>query len=263
MSVTARSAAAFRADEVANANDQPSRAEVCVAACADAWRADGEILASPMGTIPRIGAWLAKETFAPDLLLTDGEARLLANPWAAEPIAEGWLPFRAVFDLLATGRRHVMMGPAQLSRYGDANISAIGPHARPTAQLLGVRGAPGNTANHATSYWVARHSPRVFVEDVDMVSGVGTRRGAALRFHDLRRVVTNLAVLDFGGPERALRLVSTHPGVTVDDVAAATGFKLAVNNDVTTTRQPTGEELRLIREVLDPGNARAREVPEP
>jgi len=55
----------------------PTRAEVCVVACAEAWRGDGAILASPMGLIPSLGARLARLTFAPDLLLTDGEAYLL------------------------------------------------------------------------------------------------------------------------------------------------------------------------------------------
>ena len=66
-----------------------------------------------------------------------------------------------------------MMGASQLDRYGNQNISCIGDWARPKSQLLGVRGAPGNTINHPTSYWVPRHSPRVFVERVDMVSGIG------------------------------------------------------------------------------------------
>ena len=89
-----------------------SRAEVCAAACADAWAGDGEILASPMGLLPTLGARLARLTTEPDLLLTDGEAYLLADAAAAPDTAaiEGWLPFGRVFDMLARGRRHVMMG---------------------------------------------------------------------------------------------------------------------------------------------------------
>ena len=145
-----------------------------MAACAEAWRGDGAILASPMGLIPSLGARLARLTFAPDLLLTDGEAYLLD----ADGRVEGWLPFAKVFTMLAAGRRHVMMGAAQIDRYGNQNISCVGDWKRPKAQLLGVRGAPGNTVNHPVSYWVPRHSPRVFVPRVDMVSGVGYDRGA-------------------------------------------------------------------------------------
>lgn len=247
-----------------------TRAEVCAVACAEAWRGDGEILASPIGVIPSIGARLARATFEPDLLLTDGEAAFVAGSWAVgEPApgpVEGWVPYRSVFDLAWAGRRHVMMGPSQIDRFGNTNISAIGDFARPTRQLLGMRGAPGNTVNHPTSYWVPRHRPRCFVPKVDVIAGVGYDSAAkagpsAARFLDLRRVVTNLAVLDFRTPDHAMRLVSVHPGVAVEEVAASTGFELVIDGDVPETRLPAADELHLIRAVLDPGGARNREVP--
>lgn len=238
-----------------------SRAEVCAVACAEAFRGDGEVLASPMALVPSLGARLARETFEPDLLLSDGEATFVGGPWAlgapAPDTAEAWVPYRSIFDLVWNGKRHVMMGASQLDRFGNQNISCIGDFARPKSQLLGVRGAPGNTVNHPTSYWVPKHSTRVFVESVDMVSGVGTDRGVPVQ---LRRVVTDLAVLDLGGPGGTMRLVSVHPGVTVDDVRAATGFDLHVD-EVVETRLPTTEELRLMREVLDPKSLRDKEVP--
>jgi acyl CoA:acetate/3-ketoacid CoA transferase beta subunit len=235
-----------------------TRAEVCVVACAEAWRGDGAILASPMGVIPSLGARLARLTFEPGLLLTDGEAYLVD---AAGEI-EGWMPYREVFTMLAAGRRHVMMGAAQIDRHGNQNISAIGDWKRPKAQLLGVRGAPGNTVNHPVSYWVPKHSPRVFTPRVDMVSGVGYDRGA----RELRVVVTNLAVLDFGGldfqgtAERVMRLRSVHPGVGVSEVVAATGFPLVIPDEVPVTRAPTAAELGLIRDRLDPTGTREREL---
>ena len=250
---------------------EPSRAEVCVVACAEAWRGDGAILASPMGLIPALGARLAQLTFAPGLLLTDGEAHLLAPDGAArangaDRVTEGWLPYRSVFTMVAGGLRHVMMGAAQLDRFGNQNISCIGDWARPRAQLLGVRGAPGNTVNHPVSYWVPRHSPRVFVERVDMVSGLGYDRAAGLgpraaRFHELRVVVTSLAVLDFQTTDHSMRLRSAHPGVTAADVIAATGFPLAVPDEVPVTRLPTAQELALIRGRLDPAGLRDGELP--
>jgi len=248
----------------------PTRAEVCVVACAEVWRGDGEILASPFGVIPAIGARLARATFEPDLLLSDGEAQLVQGVWAIgdkPPVIEGWIPYRMMFDLIFTGHRHVMMGPSQVDRYGNANISAIGPFERPTRQLLGVRGAPGNTVHHPTSYWVGRHLPRAFVESVDMVSGIGYDRAAAAspsarRFHDIRRVVSNLGVFDFATPDRRMRLASVHPGVTVEQVISATGFELVVAGDVPQTRLPTPRELELIRTVIDPQDLRSREVPQ-
>ena len=98
-----------------------------------------------------------------------------------------------------------------------------------------------------------------------MVCGVGYRRAAAAgpgatRFHDVRRVVSNLGVFDFETPERVMRLRSVHPGVRVDDVVAATGFELVIPAEVEESRQPSPDELELIG-VLDPRGLRDREVP--
>ncbi|MFI6656233.1 CoA-transferase subunit beta [Streptomyces sp. NPDC050523] len=234
----------------------PTRAEYCVIACAEAWRDNGEVLASPMGPIPSVGARLARLTFAPDLLLTDGEA-LLVRP---DGTAEGWLPYRRHLALVTGGRRHVMMGASQIDRFGNQNISCIGDWARPKRQLLGVRGAPVNTLNNPTSYWVPRHSRRVFVERVDMVCGVGYDHADGARYHRIPRVVSDLGVFDFATPDHSMRLASLHPGVTVEQVREATSFDLAVPDEVPATREPTAEELRLVREVIDPGNTRDREV---
>ncbi|WP_455361033.1 CoA-transferase subunit beta [Streptomyces sp. SYSU K21746] len=239
-----------------------TRAEHCVIACAEAWRDNGEVLASPMGTIPSIGARLARLTFSPDLLLTNGEA-LLVGPDGA---TEGWLPYRRHLAMVTGGRRHVMMGASQIDRFGNQNISCIGDWQRPARQLLGVRGAPVNTLNNPTSYWVPKHSTRVFVGRVDMVCGVGYDSAAAAgpsatRFHRIPRVVSNLGVFDFATPDHSMRLASLHPGVTVEEVREATGFALTVPDDVPYTREPTADELRLIREEIDPRGARDREVP--
>lgn len=244
-----------------------TRAEVCVVACAEAWRGDGEILAAAMGTCSVLGARLARSTFEPGLLTTDGGALLTSEPiplGGAPGSPEGWLPFREHLWLVQNGRRHVMMGASQIDRFGNTNISAIGPWERPTSQLLGSRGAPGNTVCNPTSYWIPRQSPRTFVERVDVVSGVGYDNfvpNGSQRL-DLRRVITDLAVYDFGGPDCRMRLVSVHPGVTVDEVVTATGFELALpaSGDVPVTREPSASELRLIREVLDPKSLRDREV---
>lgn len=248
------------------------RADVCVVAVAECFRGDGEILANPIGTIPMIGGRLARATFEPDLAMTDGEARLIADDaafeWPGGPVVEHFNPYRHMFDWVWSGRRHVMMGATQVDRYGNQNIAAIGDYARPKVQLLGYRGAPGNTINDVTSYWVPNHSPAVVCEAVDTVCGIGYDRAAQLgpeaaRFHEIRRVVTNLCVLDFETPDHRMRLRSLHPGVTVAEVQAATGFELAVPDDVPESRLPTPEELERIDTVIDPAGARVREVPDP
>ncbi|KPK17871.1 MAG: CoA-transferase [Myxococcales bacterium SG8_38] len=246
-----------------------TRADVCTLAVAECFRHDGEILVSAMGTTPSLGARLAKASFAPELLMTDGFNLLLRRtlPLGVEPSEEdieGWMPFGAVFETLWWGRRHVMMGASQIDQYGNQNIACIGDWKRPKAQLLGVRGAPGNTINHVTSYWVPNHSPRTLVAKVDMVSGVGYDRARALgaetaRFHEIRRVVTNLGVFDFQTPDRRMRLVSLHPGVERQEVIDNTGFDLVIPGDVHTTATPTPELLGLMRE-LDPDGHAQKEV---
>jgi acyl CoA:acetate/3-ketoacid CoA transferase beta subunit len=248
-----------------------TRAEVCAVACSEIFRGDGEVMASAFGTAPSIGARLARLTFAPDLVLTDGDAALVVGApplgGAGEVVLESHMPYRRVFDVVWSGRRNLIMMASQIDRTGNQNISAIGDWAHPKAQLVGVRGAPGNTVNHSTSYWVPNHSPRSFVEQVDVVSGVGYARAeeagpAASRFHEIRRVVSNLGVFDFDTPGHRMRVRSVHPGVTVEEVVSATGFELVVPSDVGETRLPTPEELDLIRTVIDPSALRDREVRE-
>ncbi len=243
-----------------------SRAEICVLACAELFRNAGEILVSPMTTVASAGARLARLTFAPNILLTDGEAQLLADTPAlgASGAIEGWMPFGRVFETLAWGRRHVVMGANQVDRYGNQNLSAFGPLQQPTRQMFGVRGAPGNTINHATSYWVGNHSRRVFCETVDVVSGIGYDKidasNAAFRFVNVHRVVSNLAVFDFGGPHHTMRALTLHPGVSADDVREATSFEVHGLDQAGETTSPDPGELQLIREVIDPKTLRDKEV---
>lgn len=259
----------------ATSSDGPDAAlaDVVAVACAEAFRGDGEIFASGMGVMPMLGARLARSTFEPDLLVSDGEAFFVDGelPVGASIAAtagvtiEGWIPFRSVFDTLWGGRRHVMMGASQMDAHGNSNIANIGPWERPKAQLLGVRGGPGNTVNHTTSFFIPRHSSRVFVDTVDMVSGLGYDRAATLHpdvrgHHRLARVVTNMAVMDFNSDDHRMHLVSVHPGVSVDDVVAATGFALVIDSTTDVSRAPTAEESDAI-ERLDPRGLRHREVP--
>lgn len=256
-----------------------TRAEVCAVAVAECFRGDGEILCNPIGTIPMIGGRIARETFEPYLVMTDGFATFTSDCLAvgADPYStsegrlvvdvatEYWNPYPQMFTTLWNGKRHVMMGASQIDRFGNQNIACIGDWHHPKAQLLGFRGVPGNTISHTTSYWVPNHSPKSFVDQVDVVTGVGYDRAAELgpvtaRFHEIRFVVSNLGVFDFETPDHTMRIRSVHPGVSVDEVVEATAFELVVPDDVPVTRTPTDEELRLIREVVDPKGLRKYEV---
>jgi glutaconate CoA-transferase, subunit B len=174
----------------------------------------------------------------------------------------GHLPFSRFFDSAVwTGRRHAMVTPTQIDRFGQTNLSALGgTHSQPKTQMLGARGFPGNGIYHANSMFIPTHSARVFVAgEVDRVSSPGynpARRIAGGNYSgiDLRRIITNLCVMDFGGPDNAIRVISLHPGVGFDEVQAATGFDV-INAVENTTALPTAEQLEII-EHLDPHGIR-------
>ena len=245
-----------------------SLAELVIVACAEAWRNAGEVMATGIGPLPRIGAGLAKLTFSPAIQTTDGEAWYTSEPVGpgkrvVEPEFEGLADYDRVFSALWSGKRHALVGPVQLDRYGQANISVIGDHKKPKAAMLGARGFPGNSISHPNSFFFPNHNKRALVEgEVDFVcmAGynparyVGGKPPAGL---DLRRIVTNLCVMDFGGPGHQIRVISLHPGVTFDEVQENTGFPLArIGEAIPETPAPTAEQLELIAKI-DPNNVRA------
>lgn len=245
-------------------------AELCVAACAEAFRGNGEVIATGIGPVPRLGAGLAKLTHTPELMLTDGEAYLVEEPVPLGPRGDykprfaGHLPFSRFFDAAVwTGRRHAMVTPTQIDRFGQTNLSALGgTHQKPKVQMLGVRGFPGNSIYHPNSMFIPAHSRRVFVEgEVDMVSSAGynpAKRivGGNYTGIELRRIVTNLCVMDFGGPDHAIRVISLHPGVAFEDVQAVTGFSLLKSDRLVETPRPSAEDLQIIAR-LDPHDLRS------
>jgi glutaconate CoA-transferase subunit B len=244
-------------------------AELMITAASETWRNNGEVLASGITTIPRLGASLAKMTHSPELLMTDSEAYLVSEPAPLGPRAadyvpkfEGYMSFDRVFECVWGGKRHAMIGPTQIDRWGQTNLSCVGPdYAKPKSAVLGVRGLPGNSINHINSFFVPAHNARVFVAgEVDMVSGVGYKAerwapGMKRDYADIRVVVSDLCVMDFGGPDHAARVISLHPGVTFEQVQAATGFPLIAIDNLGETALPTAGQLAIIRK-LDPHNLR-------
>ncbi|MCK0508055.1 CoA-transferase subunit beta [Aromatoleum anaerobium] len=246
-------------------------AELMIVAASEAWRGDGELLASGLGVIPRLGASLAKLTHSEGLLMTDSEAFLVEEPIPLGPRGDyqprysGYMPFERVFDCVWGGRRHAMIGPTQIDRWGQTNLSCVGDYAKPKSAMLGVRGLPGNSINHINSLFVPAHSRRVFVEgEVDMVSGVGFKPerwddGVRRDLMDIRIVVTDLCVMDFDGPGRSVRVRSLHPGVSFAEVQEKTGFPLVAAPDMGETTSPSADQLALIRR-LDPHDLRATAI---
>ena len=144
-----------------------SLAELMAVATSEAWRGNGEVLASGITPIPRIGASLAKMTHSPELLMTDSEAYLVEDPIPLGPRGDyvpkfsGSLNFARVFDVVWRGKRHAMIGPVQIDRWGQSNLSMIGPDFhKPKVQQLGVRGLPGiSSINHINSYFAGLAIP--------------------------------------------------------------------------------------------------------
>ena len=245
-----------------------SLAELIIVAAAEAWRDDGELIASGITALPRLAASLAKVSFNPALLLTDAEAWFVDEPvppgprGGYTPRIEGWAPYDRTFSNLWGGKRHAMVAPVQMDRFGQTNISVIGDHARPKAAMLGARGYPGNSVHHPNSYFFPAHTTRALVPgEVDFVCSAGYNPerwpgGRQPPGLDLRLIVTNLAVLDFGGPAHAVRVRSLHPGVSFEEVQDNTGFALSRPETIPTTPAPSAEQLRLIRERLDPNGVR-------
>ena len=242
-------------------------AELMIVAASEAWRDNGELLASGITTIPRLGASLAKLTHSPELLMTDSEAYLVSEPVPLgprgdyRPKIEGYLPFRAGVRM-RLGRSPPRDDRPDADRPLGPDQSVGGRRLREAeVAVLGVRGLPGNSLCHANSFFVPNHGPRVFVSgEVDMVSGVGynpARWQPGMRRDDidLRLIVTDLCVMDFEGPAHAVRVRSLHPGVSFDQVQAATGFPLMAAPNLGTTPLPTTDQLAIIRR-LDPHNLR-------
>ncbi|MBA54969.1 MAG: ketoacid CoA transferase [Pseudomonadales bacterium] len=250
-----------------------SLAELMICAAAEAFRGDGEILATGIGLLPRLAASLAMKTCNPDMMMTDSEAFMLSdpNPVSGRSSHEGqaqetWMGVSRIFDNVWSGKRHALVGPSQIDRYGQTNISALGgTYQQPKVQMLGARGFPGNSINHANSFFVPAHSKRVFVEDeCDVVCSIGYNperlpKGYSFDDIDIRRVITDLCVMDWNGPNHMLQLLSLHPGVSVEQVLENTGFEIHVPGDVAITPAPTAQQMEIIGQ-LDPLNFRAKQI---
>ncbi|RSN18536.1 3-oxoadipate--succinyl-CoA transferase subunit B [Streptomyces sp. WAC 05977] len=217
--------------------------------------------------LPSTAANLARRGHAPNLTLIYESGCLGAKPSRLPlSIGDGELADTAdavvsvpeVFNYwLQPGRIDVgFLGAAQLDKFGNINTTVIGPdYANPKVRLPGAGGAPEIAASCREVFVVLRQSPRTFVEKVDFVTsfGHGTGKGDRERL-GLPGAGPTLVVTDLGlmrpDPETAeLTLTEVHPGVEVDQVVAATGWKLKVAGDLGTTPAPTEAELRILRDL--------------
>lgn len=244
-------------------------AELAIVAASEIFRDETpEVFATLIGTLPKLAGYVARETFLPGMMMSDGLYYLAAEPVPVGPRPgfesqkEGRIGYERVFTIVAKGNRHAFVGPVQVDKYGQMNLSCIGDYAKPKVTMLGVRGLPGNTVNNRTSMFFANHNKRALVEgEVSMVSGAGYNparypNGKYPVGLDHRQIITNLCVLDFEGPNHAIRVRSLHPGVTFEEVQENTGFELVRPDNIPETAAPTQAQLDIIAK-YDPHNIRA------
>jgi len=218
----------------------PSRAEVMAVAIARRLR-DGETIAvGSVSPIPASACLLAKRSHAPSARL------ILLGSRAHFPFNGGVQEF---YNFAVRGRLDVFFASgAQIDQHGNFNLSVIGDYDRPTVRL------PGGRANGILAFVAKRlilfrteHSRRVFVPKVDFVTAPGTPPEGAYRLGGLHAVVTDLCVFEFDRDRGRLELGTVHPGVSVADVEAKTGFPLHAPSPTPETALPTPEELDLLR----------------
>jgi glutaconate CoA-transferase subunit B len=215
--------------------------------------------------LPSTAANLARFTHAPDVVLIYESGTLGAKPDRLPlSIGDGMLADTAdtvvsvpeVFNYwLQPGRIDVgFLSAAQIDRYANINTTVIGKDYRhPAVRLPGAGGAPEIAASCREGVVVVRQTLRTFVDRVDFVTSVGFGQGPGdrqrlgLRGTGPRVVITDLGVLTPDPETCELTLFSVHPGATVEQAQAATGWPLAVSPDLSTTDPPTAEELTVLR----------------
>lgn len=249
-------------------DDRPyTRTELMICVAARLFR-DGTTAFIGTG-IPMLAAMLAMKTVAPNLVPvfefggTGAILEKLPRAVGESRTFHKGLAASGICDTMETAARgfidYGFLGGAQIDGYGNLNSTTIGDHDHPRARLPGSGG--GNDVGSLCWMTVAimQHDKRRFVPQVDFIttpgylSGPGAREAAGLpRGSGPINVVSTLALMDYDPQTCRMRLAATHPGVTVEEVIANTGFELTVPAQVGVNEPPSAEELRLLREEIDP-----------
>ena len=243
-----------------------SSSEMMVVAASRLLR-DGDVVFVGIGQ-PNLACNLARRTHAPNLNMIYEAGVIGAQPSRlplsiGDPcLVSGAASICSMYDIFAcylqNGKIDVgFLGGAQIDRFGNVNATVIGPYAKPKVRLPGSGGAAEIAAWANRVYFITPHQARRFPEKCDFVTSAGFLSGRAereakgLRGGGPHEVVTDLGILT---PDASGELILTalHPGATVEQAIKNTGWKLKVADTLKTTEPPTDEELRLLREELDP-----------
>jgi glutaconate CoA-transferase subunit B len=220
--------------------------------------------------LPNIACNLARRTVSPDLELIYESGVFGARP-ARLPLSIGdptlisgatlVCPMADLFmNYLQGGRVEVaFLGAAQIDRFGNLNTTVIGAYEAPKVRLPGSGGACEIAIHAQKIYIIVPLSKRAFVEKLDFQTSPGHLGGLPGQRKQLgmpgagpQLVVTNKAIFGFDQQSGEMTLKSIHPGVTLEEVQAEIGWSLRVSPDLSETPPPNADELRIIREELDP-----------
>jgi len=231
---------------------------------------DGDVVFVGIG-LPNLACNLARRTHAPNLNLVYEAGVIGAQP-ARLPLSigdptlvSGAAAVCSMYEIFAfylqNGKIDVgFLGGAQIDRFGNVNATVIGSYAKPKVRLPGSGGSAEIAAWANRTYYITPHQARRFPEKCDFVTGAGFLGGRAervaqgLRGGGPQAVVTDLGILTPDAETGELVLTALHAarGATVEQALKNTGWPLKVADDLKTTEPPTDEELRLLREELDP-----------
>lgn len=230
--------------------------------------ANGEVCFVGIG-LPSTAANLARATHAPNVVLIYESGCIGAKPDRLPPsigdgilskTADAVIPVPEIFSYwLQAGRITVgFLGAAQVDRMGNINTTVIGDYGEPTVRLPGAGGAPEIASSCQRVIITLRHNTRALIEKLDFVTSVGqrtvdtTRAELGLLGSGPQVIITDLGVLRYDVDAGEFTLASVHPGVSVDKVVDATGWKLGVSASLSQTEPPRDEELTALRHFLRP-----------
>lgn len=218
---------------------------------------------------PCAAAMLAQKTHAPNLMIffeAGGVGPLI--PTMPISVGDSRTFHKAIMassmpDVMEACQRgmidYCFLGGAQIDKYGNINSTVIGDFHKPKVRFPGSGGANDLASLCWRTMVIAPHDPRRFVEKVDFITspgyltGKGAREAAGLPpGTGPHKIITNLCVMGFDEETRRMMVESVHPGVSREDIVKNTGFELLWAKQVTTLEPPTEEELRILREEVDP-----------
>jgi len=228
---------------------------------------DGDVVFVGVG-LPNLACNLARRTHAPNLTMIYEAGVVGAQP-ARLPLSigdptlvSGAASVCSMYEIFAFYLQRGLidvgfLGGAQIDRYGNVNATVIGSYANPKVRLPGSGGSAEIAAWANRTYLITPHQKRRFPESCDFVTGAGflaghgARKASGVRGGGPQAVVTDLGLLE---PDESgeLTLTALHPGQTVEQAKANTGWNLIVSPSFRRTEPPTADELRLLREELDP-----------